>query len=101
MLYLPFARSAAEHKQLELAAVKRFEYGCLMLLLDLLGADVDLDALWGDFPECYSYVGMDCRRDWAQYLQDGSRTGCVRERLAEALGVTQDEVNDAKATLIL
>ena len=97
MLYLPFARSAAEHKQLDMAAVKRFEYGCLLLVVDLLGADVDVRALWADFPECYSYVGMDCRRDWAQYLQDGPRAACIRERLAEALGVTEDEVEDAKA----
>ena len=99
LLYLPFARNTAEQKQLETAAVKRFEDGCLLLLMHLLDSEVDVDALWKDFPDCFCYVGLDCREDWAQYLHEVSRASCVRSRLAEALGVTQGEVEDAKAIL--
>eukprot|EP00973_Karenia_brevis_P011373 1538525-Karenia_brevis.AAC.1 len=52
-----------------------------------------------NFPEVYLYTGYDCACKWASHLRDPSRRGKVEERLAEALGITQQEIELGRSKL--
>ena len=42
------------------------------------------------------YAGEDCHCKWARYLGDPDRPNALEQRLQEALGVTEDELTDAR-----
>ena len=53
---------------------------------------LDIDDLLHHFLLAFMYGGLDCSRMWSVYLGDAQRPSYLKERLAEALGVTTEEV---------
>ena len=93
----PVDRSIAELKVLERAVTERRYYGDLFLLLQLLEPWVQGREAIKFFPAFLTYGGDDCSNKWARYLQDSDRPGILYDRLQEALGVTQEQVDVARS----
>ena len=92
--------SLEERRQRHQALKSRVLYGhvlSLVLTLEPL-LKIDDDLLY-HFPMVFFYSGFDCSRKWSRYLGDEERPACIRRRLSEALGVTEEEVAVGKSKL--
>ncbi|CAK0814408.1 unnamed protein product, partial [Prorocentrum cordatum] len=95
----PVLRSSREAKSLQAACDARRECGDLFLLLHLLEPLAAADDLLKQYPDFFVYAGDDCARRWATFLRAPDRPDRLAGRLREALGVTEDEISDAKRRL--
>ncbi|CAK0850189.1 unnamed protein product, partial [Prorocentrum cordatum] len=95
----PVLRSSREAKSLQAACDARRECGDLFLLLHLLEPLAAIDDLLKHYPDFFVYAGDDCTRRWATFLQAPDRPDQLAGRLREALGVTEEEISDAKRRL--
>ncbi|CAK0862279.1 unnamed protein product, partial [Prorocentrum cordatum] len=95
----PVLRSSREAKSLQTASEERRLCGDLFLLLHLLEPLVAADDLLKHYPDFFVYAGDDCTRRWATFLQAPDRPDKLAGRLREALGVTENEISDAKRRL--
>ena len=91
----PLERSRREAEILLHAKSDRWQYGDLFFLLCLLEDRLGIKVL-AAFPHFLTYAGDDCSPKWASYLQDPDRPNCMRQRLQDALGVSDDEVRSGK-----
>ncbi|CAK0847613.1 unnamed protein product, partial [Prorocentrum cordatum] len=85
-----------EAKGLQAACDARRECGDLFLLLHLLEPLAATDDLLKHCPDFFVYAGDDCANRWATFLRAPDRLDKLAGRLREALGVTENEISDAK-----
>ena len=69
------------------------------MLLHLLEPLADAGDLLKHFPDFFIYAGEDCTNRWATFLRAPERQDKLAGRLREALGVTEEEISDAKRRL--
>ncbi|CAK0838914.1 unnamed protein product [Prorocentrum cordatum] len=92
-------RSSREAKCLQTACDARRECGDLFLLLHLLEPLATTDVLLKHYPDFFVYACDDCAHRWATFLRAPDRPVKLAGRLREALGVTEEEISDAKRRL--
>ena len=95
----PVERERVMLEKLHAAKRDRRTYGNIFLLLQLLDAYVDIRSIITELPAFFDYVGDDCSCRWSTYLRDADRPSCMFDRLSEALGIAEAEVDQGRRYL--